>query len=396
MPLRREESSTACFETTPVRVVHIMEATAGGTRRWLEDVVSGLDPNRVRQACICSNSRGESFMNAVGAFRRRGVQVWIVNMKRAVSPYSDIHAISETRKILRANRFDVIHTHSSKAGLVGRIAAGLEGLGPVLYSPHAYAYLAGGVKAPAYFLAEMALRPLTDLVVAVSDSEAKCARKLGFQEGKIATVYNGVRDFTLSGGTPAHAGRRVIGTVAGLRPQKDTATLLRSLGLLRQWGQEADLVVCGEGPQLPMLRRIARRLAIENSVEFAGWVQDVPRRLAAWDVFVLATHYEGLSYALLEAMAAGKPIVASRVSGVEEVLIHGECGLLVRPDCPEELAEAIRRLLDDPVRARHLGMAARRRAVERYGLDRQLEQLTILYQQLRDKKSVYGTCQTSM
>ncbi|HOF41708.1 MAG TPA: glycosyltransferase [Candidatus Hydrogenedentes bacterium] len=356
----------------------------------------GLDPSRVRQACICSCSRGETFLKAVSAFRRSGAQVWIVDMKRAVSPYSDIHAISETRKILRANRFDVVHAHSSKAGLVGRIAAWLEGIGPVLYSPHAYAYLAGGVKAQAYFLAEMALRPLTDLVVTVSDSETKCAQKLGFQERKIATVYNGVRDLMLPSGTRTRRGRRVIGSVTGLRPQKDTDTLLRSLGILKQWGLEADLVVCGEGPQLPMLKRIARRMNIENSVEFAGWVQDVPRRLATWDLFVLATHYEGLSYALLEAMAAGKPIVASRVSGVEEVLVHGECGLLVRPDCPEELAEAIRRLLDDPVLSRRLGMAARRRAAERYGLDRQLEQLTILYQQLRDKKSIHGSCQTTM
>lgn len=356
----------------------------------------GLDPNRVRQACICSNSRGETFMNAVGAFRRRGAQVWIVNMKRAVSPYSDIQAISQTREILRANRFDVIHAHSSKAGLVGRIAAWLEGIRPVLYSPHAYAYLAAGVKAPAYFLAEMALRPLTDLVVAVSDSEAKCAQKLGFQDGKIATIYNGIRDLTLPSSTPAHARRRVIGSVAGLRPQKDTDTLLRSFGALKQWGLEVDLVVCGDGPQLPTLKRIARRMGVENSVEFVGWVQDVPRRLATWDIFVLATHYEGLSYALLEAMAAGKAIVASRVSGVEEVLVHGECGLLVSPDCPEELAEAIRRLLDDPVLARRLGMAARRRAVERYGLDRQLKQLTVLYEQLRNKKSIYGTCQTTM
>ncbi len=383
MPLPGSSDRPTDAKTRPVRVVHVIEATEGGTRRWLENVVLGLDSARIEQSCICSVRRDRSFMETIEKFRAHGVNVWITDMRRGINPWYDLLATWRIARILREDRFDVVHAHSSKAGVLARLAARLVRVRPVVYTPHAFSFLAGSVFSPMFSLVERAMCPLTDRLVAVSESERQFSLRLGYSPKNVVTIPNGVRaPNTDSPPSTSGASVPVVGTVTSFRPQKDPVTFVRACAVLRERGRTIRAVACGDGPFLPETKRLAAQMGLADSVEFPRWVDDVFARLATWDVFVLSTHYEGLSYALLEAMSAGKPIIGSRVPGVEEVIEHRQTGLLVPPGDPDALATAIWELLDDRPLAQRLGATARERAIERYSLDMQLDRLTNLYETL--------------
>lgn len=365
----------------PIKVLHILEATEGGTRRWLEDIVLGLDLSRIESACICSLRRDPTFEASVETFRDRGVKTWIVDMRREVRPFSDLRAVWKIARILRNNDFDILHMHSAKAGMLGRLAAKVVGVRPVLYTPHAFSFLADNPFSPLFHLLEKWARSVTDMLVAVSDSEAKYAAGLGYDRDRIVTVRNSV-DARLA---PAPAGqappdRPCIGTVGALRPQKDPLTFVEAAGRLRSRGRPLRFCLVGDGPLRSRVQRRIAILGLDSVFDLPGRLDTVKPSMQEWSVFVLCSRYEGLPYALLDAMAMGKPVVATRVPGIEEVVVDGKTGILVEPGNPGELARAIKHLLDSPGLAAELGGAAFHRVSEGYCLKTQLDRLTDLYE----------------
>jgi glycosyltransferase involved in cell wall biosynthesis len=172
----------------------------------------------------------------------------------------------------------------------------------------------------------------------------------------------------------------VIGTVGRLEPRKGTATLVEAVAVLRNGGHhDAMLVVVGDGPLRRELGAAAERLGIQEHVRFLGDRGDVDAVLAALDVFVLPSRTEGMSNALLEAMAMAHPVVATAVGGTPEVVADGQSGLLVPADDPGTMAAAIARLLDAPGLAARLGAAARQTVEERYGVRRMVRRLEAVY-----------------
>lgn len=366
----------------PVRVVHVLEATEGGTRRWLETVMLGLDPSRIRNSCICA-SRDLSFKESIKCFEDEGLDIYVVDMKREISPLEDVRAVYRLARLFRENDFDIIHLHSAKAGMLGRIAAWLSSSAPVIYTPHAFSFLASTFASPVFHLMEKTGRPLADVLMAVSESEAALAKQIGYREDQVQIVRNGGS----AGESPClKLGERnhgpTIGMVGALRRQKDPLTFIRACALLREQNRDARFCICGAGPLEEMARRTIDDLDLADVFDLAGNVDGIDARVQSWDVFVLPSRYEGLPYSLLDAMAASKPIVATRVPGIEEVIVDGESGLLVEPGDPEGLASAIGLLLDNDELARGLGEAARRRVEKSYRLDVQLSLLTGLYEDL--------------
>jgi glycosyltransferase involved in cell wall biosynthesis len=308
-------------------------------------------------------------------------------MHRNISPWGDACAIGHVARILLDEDFDVIHVHSAKAGMIGRIAARIAGVGPVVYTPHAFPFLAGGVQGPIYRALEWAARPLTNHLLAVSHAEARQARLLGFPDTQVSVIENGVKCQLRS--TPWEIvgnKRTVIGTAMNFRPQKDYETFVNACSLLRDWQVDYRVVICGNGPQLSYIKRLVAAHELTERIEFAGWVPDAAMRMVSWDVFVLTTHYEGLSYALLEAMIAGRPIVASRVEGVKGVIEDGVSGLLVPPQDPRAVACAVVQLINDPERAHELGKEAHARAIGRFDIRRQMRALEEFYESLERAK----------
>lgn len=367
----------------PVRVLHILEATDGGTRRWLEETIVGLDPLRVQQGVVCSLGRAADFSGTVARFRQGKIPVWVLNMHRRLAPLEDAAAVRQLRAILDFFPCDLIHAHSTKAGFLARLAAFPGKSSRLIYSPHAFAFLCGGCRGKVLRGLEWLARPLTGRVMAVSESERHLALTLGYEAAQVCVLSNGVQKAPVRSLPPC--GLPIVGTVAQLRPQKDLETFLRACALLQRLGQQFRAEICGAGKLMRPLEQRARELGVEHRMTFLGHVAAPREAMQRWSVYACTSRYEGMSFALLDAMACALPIVATRAPGVEEVLVHQQTGLLTPPGDALALGEAIALLLRNPELAQRYGCAAAERAGEHYYQERQLKRLAKYYE-----AAVYG------
>jgi glycosyltransferase involved in cell wall biosynthesis len=237
--------------------------------------------------------------------------------------------------------------------------------------------------------------PLSDAVVSNSRAGAEYLRDQGLPENAVAVVPNGrdldaYRDGSADGlrdefDVPEHA--PVVGTVGRLVERKGQFDLLRAWALVRESHPDAHLVVVGYGPEREALEALASELGVTASVRFTGARDDIPAVLDLLDVFAFPSHWEGHPGALLEAMAAGLPIVASDISGNDELVVDHETGLLVPPRDPPALARGINTLLSDDERARTLGEAARTEAYDRFTLTAMVDRFERVYDSVTDPKA---------
>ncbi|HXI82741.1 MAG TPA: glycosyltransferase [Verrucomicrobiae bacterium] len=270
-------------------------------------------------------------------------------------------------RLARAEKVDVIHTHNSAAHLYGAIGGKLAGV-KVLHTEHGKNL---GQEARAFRLNRWAAH-FTDLTVAVSEKIGREAREQeGVTADRLAVVANGicVDRFQLPRLTP---GRRV-GTVGRMVPEKNHALLLRAVAAIPNF----ELVFVGDGPLRGELEREAGPQA-----QFLGQRADIAKLLAGFDVFVLSSSTEGMSIALLEAMAAACPIVVTAVGGNTELIEHEVTGLVVPPDDATALRAAIERLLTDRELASCLGAAAREVARQRYSVAAMIQRYEELWRRL--------------
>jgi len=252
----------------------------------------------------------------------------------------------------------VVHANSSKAGVLGRIAAWLTGVPVRIFTAHGWAFMQyRGPAARMYLTLDRLVGPLTTRVVCVSERT--------LEAGLAARVCTAARSVVIPNGVDTDVPRasldgeppRVL-SVGRLKEPKDFATLLAALGRVSVPFRAA---IVGDGPDRASLDPPA-------GVELLGERDDVAQQLAASDVFALASRSEGMPLSVLEAMAAGLPVVASAVGGVPELVVDGETALLVPPSDADALARALERLLADGELRRRLGAAGRQRVLERFGL----------------------------
>jgi glycosyltransferase involved in cell wall biosynthesis len=302
------------------------------------------------------------------AARAAGVRfVPLRQVRRPLSLWRDVLGLLELLALLRRERPHIVHVNSAKASALGRLAASLARVPIRVYTVHGWAFRAHGWPASAlYRWAERLLRPLTTVTVCVADSERRAGLAAHTcKERTTVVIRNGVDPGNFRAGE-AHSGRPRLVTVGRLQAPKDAVTLVRALAALR--GRPFEAVFVGDGPDRPAVEEEVRRLGLEPAVELLGERDDVPELLGTADVFVLSSHSEGLPLSILEAMAAGLPVVASNVGGVSEVVVDGDTGLLVPPGDAQSLAAAIERLLEDPPLCRRLGEAGQNRVAEHFDL----------------------------
>lgn len=277
---------------------------------------------------------------------------------------------------MRSWRPQIAHTHGS---LAGRVAAALTGA-RVIYTKHGLAHAeeqAIQVRGAGSFAKRAAVRLFADRIVAVSEAVSRALEAQGADPGRIRVIPGGVDLTPYAADQPQVPG--VICSLGRLQTEKGFDILLRAMTLLKG---ETRLKLGGEGLLEQELARLVSDLGLQDAVEMHGFVADVPAFLADSGLFVLSSRSEGLGLVIIEAMAAGRPVVATRVGGVPEVVVDGETGLLVPPEDPQALAEAIRRVVRDPALARRLGAAGRRRAQAFFSAERMAEQTAALYREL--------------
>jgi glycosyltransferase involved in cell wall biosynthesis len=287
-------------------------------------------------------------------------------MRREVG-LRDPVALVELVLLMRRLRPHIVHASSSKAGVLGRLAAGLVRVPIRMFTVHGWAFSAhAGARSRLYRVAERIVRPLTTLTICVSESErtAGLAARTCDAERSVV-IRTGIAAASVPRARPAD-GPPTIVAVGRMQGPKDSVSLVHALGLLRG-PFHATLV--GDGPDRPVVDEELLRYGLAGSVLLAGERDDVPELLASSAIFVLSSRSEALPVSVLEAMAAGLPVVATRVGGVPELVVEGETGLLVPPSDPAALAAALQRLLDEPELRARLGAAGRARVQEHFAVD---------------------------
>ncbi len=372
-----------------------MEPVVGGTKKHLRQILGGLPQPEFEQSLLCSVERDPGFMPEIRRLRAEGMRVEIVPMKREMAPLSDLNALRRIWRHLSRYRYDIVHTHCAKAGALGRVAALLTRVPRVVHTPHVFPFSQDwpNHRKLEYRLIEKLLSALCDRIIAVSEYQKTLAESHGIgRRGDVVVIPNGVSPSAFEGGD----GRRVrkelglkqadilVGTTGRLSHQKGHKHLLEAAAILLDRHPNLRFFIAGGGELERPLRGMISGLSwCRQRVFFLGERGDVADLLAATDVFVLPSLWEGLPYSLLEAMAAARAVICTDVCGMSEVVIHGVNGLLVPPRDSRALAVALSRLAADRSLRRRLGAAAQQTARERFQLADKLAALASLYRQLK-------------
>lgn len=364
----------------PLRVLHtITGMRTGGAERLVVAAASGLPRAEFESAVCCLAERGPLADEA----ERAGVPVWCIG---AFPGLRHPFAFRRLVRTIRSFRPHIVHTHLQSANLYGRLAARVAGV-PIIVATEHNVYAS---KPWRYILVERMLARRTQALVAVSSEVRRSlAAQLHVDPGAIHLIHNGVptRCPSLAGVAvlrsrmPA-AGELVLGSVASLTPKKGLIFLIRALAVMAKRGRRFTLVLAGDGPERRGLESLALDLGVSDRVLFLGDYPHVEDVLDVIDVFVLPSLVEGLPLALLEAMSAGVPVIATRVGGVPEAVVCETNGLLVEPGAAEPLADAIERLADSPDLRRTLGERARETVSEHFTERQYLTALSSLYKEL--------------
>jgi glycosyltransferase involved in cell wall biosynthesis len=316
----------------------------------------------------------------VTALQEQGVPVVVIrHLGVPIRPVGDLLALREIRTILRELRPDLLTTHSSKAGILGRVAARSLGI-PVLFTAHGWAFTPGipSLQAALYRWIERLAGPLSSRIIAVSEFDRRLALEAKIvPPDRVVTVHNGISDVTMSlRADPARTPVRLV-MVARFEAQKDHPTLLRALGGLRHLAWEADLI--GNGPLMNEMASLAARLGIGDRVRFLGQRMDVAEILARSQVSLLVTNWEGFPLSILESMRAGLPVVASAVGGIGESVRDEENGYLVPRGDVEALRERIGRLVEDPALRLRFGSSGRKQYEQAFTLSHSVNKTLAAY-----------------
>jgi glycosyltransferase involved in cell wall biosynthesis len=273
-------------------------------------------------------------------------------------PWRDAATVIDLHRLIRRAKIDVVHCHSSKAGLVGRLAAALAGV-PRVYTPHCYAFMVPGRHARRALLVaiERVLSRLTHATVCVSEDERAAAIELHVAApAQLHRVWNACETESGDGPTDPNlallrGSGPVAGTVGVLRSQKGLDVFLEAATRIIDRVPRAQLAIVGDGPLAPALRQRANSLGLLGRLHFLPFGSSTGEHLRGLDVFVLPSRWEGMPIAILEALAVGVPQAASDVGGVREA-VDPTTGILVAPGDSAALADAVAALLSDPTGAR--------------------------------------------
>ncbi|MDH4186050.1 MAG: glycosyltransferase family 4 protein [Nitrospira sp.] len=361
----------------PIRVLHVCTIFLTA-RTFIAPVLRYLRAHKYEVAVACSRGKAEDGPEDREKLWDLDCPIYPVSIVRTIRPVQDVLAVWRLFQWIRQFKPDIIHTQTSKAGIVGRLAARLAGVPIVIHTAHAFpfhAYLSAPVRA-AYIMIERMAARWADCVFVDTESVRQDGLRAGVVEdpSKLVVVPMGINveqfspafvrpaDLRESLGLPSES--LVVGTVARLVPDKGLECFLRMAALIVVSRQDTRFLIVGEGPLREELARQARELRIDAHVVFAGHRTDIPDLMALMDVFVLPTRREGFGVVFAEAMAMERPTVGSRIGPVAEVVEEGVTGYLAPPDMPEEFAARVLALLADPAKRRMFGQAGRRR-VER-------------------------------
>lgn len=384
-------SSTEGKGRTPARQLRVAQVVtkfiAGAGGITLRGALA-LDPDRFETTIFAGEGgalidRAEEGGLAVVPLRHMAPQ-------RRIVPWADVHGLRELSSHLAAGDFDLIHTHSSRAGALGRIAARRVGVPAVVHSFHGFPFHEFQSRATraALIAIERRLGRLTDYFVTDGTMVAAEAIRLRIAlPERIRAIASPIDDIPPLSESDREEARRilgipvgpkVVGTVARLSSQKSPLDMVRAIDSLQR--SDVYMVWVGDGDLRARTQRLIDQKRLTDRFLLLGDRTDVSRLLPAFDVFAMSSLYEGLPCAVVEAMSCGVPVVATAVNSVPEIVVSGKTGLLARPGDPASLSRAVAYLLDHPVEAMRMAEAARAHIGNRFKPDALGRDLTEVYE----------------
>jgi glycosyltransferase involved in cell wall biosynthesis len=385
----------------PARRIPVLRVIArlnvGGPALHVAYLSSGLTPRGYDTTLVAGTiARGEESMAYVA--EKAGVRlVTLPSLSREIAPLHDAVAAFRLARLIREVRPTILHTHTAKAGTVGRVAAILAGDArpPIVihtFHGHVLQGYFGPTKSAVFRLLERMLAKVTTVLVAVSPEVRDDLVRLGVAPAdKFAVIRLGIElEQRVATAVPREETRRrlgvpperfVVGWLGRMTGVKQTQDLLTVLATLRENGVDAGLLVVGDGPDRVAFEERARSLDLARDCLFLGYQEDVAPWYSAMDAVALPSGNEGTPVTVIEALAAGKPVVAYAVGGVPDVIRDGIDGFLVERGDTSAIAERLAQLAADPELGVRLGAAGRERVLERYGVGRLLDDVDRLYQE---------------
>jgi glycosyltransferase involved in cell wall biosynthesis len=378
-----------------VRVFNVItKLSAGGAQETVLRYCSRLDKTRWR-ATLVAGSDDSPEGSLVGEANRLGVvQIVLPSLRRDVRPWADLRAFVEMVRLFRCERPDIVHTHSSKAGLLGRLAARVAGIPVIVHTVHGWSFhddMPRIARCIAIAIERLAARWSSALVVVTRrDEEVGLEERIGYPE-QYALIRSGieVNAYDHSPGAKRRArallglreGVPLVGTVTRLSRQKDPSALLGAIRRVVDSRPDAHCVIVGDGPLRHAVETSVERLGLRHHVTLLGHRDDVAALLPGLDVFVLSSRWEGLPRVVVEAMAAGVPVVATDAGGVAEVVENDRSGVLVPVGDVDGLASGVLRILEEPGLGTRLAAEASRQ-VKQFDSTEMIDRLEDLYVRL--------------
>ncbi len=380
----------------PIRILRaITRLNIGGPAIHTILLTQALNDGRAFQSTLVTGTTSEHEGDMADLAAAKGVAPVVVpELGREISPLDDLRALARMVALMRRVRPDVVHTHMAKAGTVGRIAARLTGVPIVIHTYHGHVFHSyfSPRKTQLFLTIERALGRATNRIVVVGERqldeiagyrvaprEKLVAIRLGLELERFldAERHRGTlrRELGLAADTP------VVGIVARLVPIKAHEDFFQAAVEIRKTLPSTQFLVVGDGERRAELERLVDGLGLRTAVRFLGWRQDLPQVYADLDVVALSSRNEGSPVALIEALAAARPVVSTAVGGVPEVVVDGETGVAVPPGDPGALAAAAVDLLQDRQRAERLGARGRQHVYPSYAWTRLVEEMRALYLQ---------------
>lgn len=330
-----------------IRILHVAQA-AGGVDRYIRMLLKYLDKEKFENILVCSQDfHEEDYRGLVDSFEQ-------VEMTRAIGG-NDLKAIGEVRALIKKYNPDIVYAHSSKAGAIARVAdIGLRN--HCVYNPHGWAFniRCSAKKKAIYTMIEKIAAPFCDKIICISDAEKQSALdKKICREDKLQVIFNGVDIESYENGVRGAIKRKdlnipedafVVGMVGRMSPQKAPDVFVKMAKQVKDEVPNAHFIIVGNGNQEDEIRKYAEDNGFSNSLHITGWVDNPMSYVELFDVACLLSRWEGFGLALPEYMMAGKPIVASRVDAIPNIIRNGENGLLVEVDDDIGASKAVLRI----------------------------------------------------
>ncbi|MGB5324266.1 MAG: glycosyltransferase family 4 protein [Pseudomonadales bacterium] len=384
----------------PVRLVHLqLLPLFSGVQRVTFEEFQNVDRSEFEPVLICKESGALS-----KAVEQLGIDTqYAPSLVRPISLFRDFSAGRQLYRLFKRLAPDILHTHSSKTGILGRIAGRLSGVPVVIHSVHGYAfpYASSWLARWVYFTVEYLGGKLGDAFVVLNESDRQMAiKKLHIPEGKVHLIPNGVDadDFAKSvGGQRTEIRREIfklsdddvicVGMVGRLWRQKNPACLLRAaLKVLKQTDKPVHFYFIGDGELRAELEQVIASHGLQSQIQVLGWRHDVAALLSGLDIFVLPSRWEGMPLAILEAMASSLPVIASDIAGNRDLVSHSVDGILFDTDNDEQLADGILSLVNTAGMRDEMGANARNKVLDHYRIRNRVKRMTDLYQSLLAEK----------